>query len=84
VLRPAFLNADMGISGANFLIAETGSVLIVTNEGNGRLVTTLPRVHVAITGHRKSGAYAGRHDHAAAACCPAPPPDNRSPTTCRY
>jgi len=43
----------MGISGANFLIAETGSALIVTNEGNGRLVTTLPRVHVAITGIEK-------------------------------
>ncbi len=52
-LRPIFLNADMGISGGNFLIAETGSVLIVTNEGNGRLVTTLPRVHVAITGIEK-------------------------------
>jgi L-lactate dehydrogenase complex protein LldF len=43
----------MGISGANFLIAETGSALIVTNEGNGRLATTLPRVHVAITGIEK-------------------------------
>ena len=53
ILRPSFLNADMGISGANFLIAETGSALIVTNEGNGRLVTTLPRVHVAITGIEK-------------------------------
>ncbi len=53
VLRPVFLNADMGISGGNFMIAETGSVLIVTNEGNGRLVTTLPRVHVAITGIEK-------------------------------
>lgn len=53
VLRPAFLNAEMGISGGNFLVAETGSVLIVTNEGNGRLVTTLPRVHVAITGIEK-------------------------------
>jgi L-lactate dehydrogenase complex protein LldF len=53
VLRPAFLNADMGISGGNFLVAETGSVLIITNEGNGRLVTTLPRVHVAITGIEK-------------------------------
>jgi L-lactate dehydrogenase complex protein LldF len=53
VLRPAFLNADMGISGGNFLLAETGSVLIVTNEGNGRLVTTLPRVHVAISGIEK-------------------------------
>ena len=53
ILRPAFLNADMGISGGNFLVAETGSVLIVTNEGNGRLVTTLPRVHVAISGIEK-------------------------------
>ena len=53
VLRPKFLAAEMGISGANFIIAETGSVLIVTNEGNGRLVTTLPRVHVAITGIEK-------------------------------
>ena len=53
VLRPGFLSADMGISGANFIIAETGSVLIVTNEGNGRLATTLPRVHVAITGIEK-------------------------------
>jgi L-lactate dehydrogenase complex protein LldF len=53
VLRPHFLSADMGVSGANFIVAETGSTLIVTNEGNGRLVTTLPRVHVAITGIEK-------------------------------
>jgi L-lactate dehydrogenase complex protein LldF len=53
VLRPHFLSADMGITGANFAIAETGSTLIVTNEGNGRMVTTLPRVHVAITGIEK-------------------------------
>ncbi len=53
VLRPHFIAADMGISGANFLIAETGSALIVTNEGNGRLATTLPRVHVALTGIEK-------------------------------
>jgi L-lactate dehydrogenase complex protein LldF len=53
VLRPHFLEADMGISGANFVVAETGSTLIVTNEGNGRMVTTLPRVHVAITGIEK-------------------------------
>ena len=52
-LRPHFLTADMGISGANFIVAETGSTLIVTNEGNGRMVTTLPRVHVAITGIEK-------------------------------
>ncbi len=53
ILRPHFLAADMGISGGNFIIAESGSVLIVTNEANGRLVTTLPRVHVAITGIEK-------------------------------
>jgi len=52
-LRGHFITADMGISGANFAIAETGSTLIVTNEGNGRMVTTLPRVHVAITGIEK-------------------------------
>src|SRR5690606_11280840 len=52
-LRRHFMTADMGISGANFIVAETGSTLIVTNEGNGRLVTTLPRVHVAITGIEK-------------------------------
>ncbi len=53
VLRPKFLAADLGITGANFVIAETGTALIVTNEGNGRLATTLPRVHVAITGIEK-------------------------------
>lgn len=53
VLRPQFLAADMGITGANFLIAETGSVMLVTNEGNGRLCTTLPRVHVAVAGIEK-------------------------------
>ena len=53
MLRAHFLSADLGISGGNFLVAETGSVAIVTNEGNGRMVTTLPRVHVAITGIEK-------------------------------
>ena len=49
-LRRIFLNADMGISGVNFATASTGSVTIVTNEGNGRLTTTAPRVHVAVMG----------------------------------
>jgi L-lactate dehydrogenase complex protein LldF len=53
VLRSHFLGADMGISGGNFVIAETGSVALVTNEGNGRMVTTLPRVHVVVTGVEK-------------------------------
>jgi len=52
-LRPHFVSADLGISGGNFLIAETGSGTVVTNEGNGRMVTTLPRVHVCITGIEK-------------------------------
>ncbi len=52
-LRQKFLQADMGISGANFAVAETGTIVIVTNEGNGRLVTTLPRIHVAIMGVEK-------------------------------
>ncbi len=52
-LRQAFLEADMGISGANFAIADSGTIATVTNEGNGRLVTTLPRVHVALVGFDK-------------------------------
>ena len=46
VLREKFQSADVGITGANFLVAETGSSVIVTNEGNGDLTNTLPRVHV--------------------------------------
>jgi len=49
-LRPKFCQADMGISGANFAIAATGTIGLITNEGNGRLTTTLPRVHVALAG----------------------------------
>jgi L-lactate dehydrogenase complex protein LldF len=53
VLRDKFLNADMGISGANFVIAETGTTLTVTNEGNADLVTTIPRIHCVVTGIEK-------------------------------
>lgn len=49
-LRKEFLSADMGISGGNFLIAETGTLVILTNEGNGRMSTTLPPVHTAVVG----------------------------------
>ena len=49
-LRRKFVEADMGISGANFALAETGTIGLTTNEGNARLVTTLPRVHVALVG----------------------------------
>jgi L-lactate dehydrogenase complex protein LldF len=50
VLRDKFFLADVGITGANFLIAETGSHIIVTNEGNGDLSGTLPRVHIVTAG----------------------------------
>jgi len=53
VLRPRFLAADVGITGANFIIAETGSSIIVTNEGNGDLTQILPRVHIVVTGIEK-------------------------------
>jgi len=50
VLRQAFLEADIGISGVNFGIAESGGLCLLTNEGNGRMVTTLPKVHIALMG----------------------------------
>ncbi len=53
VLRQHYLTADMGVSGGNFFVAETGSVVLVTNEGNATLTTTLPKVHVAISGIEK-------------------------------
>ncbi|RKZ89423.1 MAG: iron-sulfur cluster-binding protein [Candidatus Parabeggiatoa sp. nov. 1] len=53
VLREKFLSADVGITGANFLIAETGSTVIVTNEGNGDLTNTLPRIHIAVASIEK-------------------------------
>lgn len=52
-LRQKFLEADAGISGANLLIAETGSLMIVSNEGNARMCTTLPRLHIAVVGVEK-------------------------------
>ena len=52
-LRARFLAAGMGISGANFLVADTGSLVLVTNEGNGRMGTVLPRVHLAVAGIEK-------------------------------
>ena len=52
-LRQRFLEADMGITGVNFALAETGSVVLLENEGNIRLSTTLPKIHVAIMGIEK-------------------------------
>lgn len=53
MLREAFLTAELGISGANFLVAETGTLALMENEGNIRLSTSLPRVHVAFVGIEK-------------------------------
>jgi L-lactate dehydrogenase complex protein LldF len=53
VLRERFLAADIGITGANFLIAETGTSVIVTNEGNGDLTQTLPKVHIVLASLEK-------------------------------
>jgi iron-sulfur cluster protein len=50
VLREVFLTADVGLSGVNFGVVETGTLCLVTNEGNGRMVTTLPPVHIALMG----------------------------------
>src|SRR5438034_2894 len=52
-LRQSFAEADVGISGAKFAIAETGSIVLVTNEGNGRLTCSLPKCHIAVMGIEK-------------------------------
>ena len=53
VLRQKFLAADIGISGANFLVADSGAVVLVENEGNARLATTLPKIHIVVAGIEK-------------------------------
>lgn len=52
-LRSKFAAADVGITGANFAVAETGTIALISNEGNARLTTTMPRVHIAIMGMEK-------------------------------
>src|SRR5215469_3111865 len=53
VLREKFLAADIGISGANFLVADSGAVVIIENEGNARLTTSAPKIHIAVAGIEK-------------------------------
>ncbi len=53
LLREKYLHADIGISGANFIIADTGAIAITENEGNARLCTTFPKIHIAIVGIEK-------------------------------
>ena len=59
-LRPRFLAADLGITGVNLGVAETGTLLTVTNEGNGRLTAGAPPVHVAVMGMERVVAELGR------------------------
>jgi L-lactate dehydrogenase complex protein LldF len=53
VLRDKFLAADIGVTGANFLVADSGAVVLVENEGNARLSTSAPRIHIAVAGIEK-------------------------------
>ena len=53
VLRQKFLSADIGITGANFLVADSGAVVLVENEGNARLTTSAPKIHIAVAGIEK-------------------------------
>jgi L-lactate dehydrogenase complex protein LldF len=53
ILRHKFFDADVGVSGVNFAVAETGTLVLIENEGNGRLTTTAPPVHIAVTGIEK-------------------------------
>jgi len=53
ILRDKFLNADAGISGVNMAVANTGTLCLVENEGNGRMTTTVPKLHIAVTGIEK-------------------------------
>ena len=53
VLRSKFAEAEIGLSGVNFAVAETGTLCLVENEGNGRMCTTVPRIHIGITGIEK-------------------------------
>ncbi len=60
VLREVFLTADVGMSGVNFGVIENGALTIVTNEGNGRMCTSMPRLHIALMGIERLAAHTGR------------------------
>ena len=53
ILRDKFLSAELGMSGVNFALADTGTIVVVENEGNARLSTTMPRIHIAVMGLEK-------------------------------
>ncbi len=56
-LRQEYLTADIGITGCNFAIAESGSITLVTNEGNADLVTALPKTQITVMGDGKNSSY---------------------------
>src|SRR3546814_19608443 len=62
-LRRRFLEADLGITGANLGVAETGSVVLVTNQGNARMVTSMPRVLIAVMGAARNNRTRDQADH---------------------
>jgi L-lactate dehydrogenase complex protein LldF len=79
ILREKFLSADVGITGANFLIAETGTSIIVTNEGNGDLTQTLPRAHIVLTSVEKLVPTL-KMPRSSCASLRAQPPDRKCPS----
>ena len=70
IMREHYLAADVGITGANFLIAETGSAITVTNEGNAELTQGLPRTHIVVASLEKVVPDGGGRLHAAAPARP--------------
>ncbi len=69
LLRDKFVNADIGVTGANFLIADTGSVCVTENEGNAMLSMAFPKIHIAIAGIEKNYTIPGRFTFILATTC---------------
>ena len=73
-LRRKFLPAQVAISGANFAVAETGTLAVVESEGNGRMCLTLPRTLITVMGIEKVVPDAGATSRSSCSCCRARPP----------
>ena len=82
-LREKFLAAEAGLTGVNFAVAETGGVVVCTNEGNADLGISLPPVHIACMGVEKLDPAGRRTWASSCGCWRAPPPGSRSPPTPR-
>ena len=68
-LRRKFLSAKVAISGANFAVAETGTLAVVESEGNGRMCLTLPETLITVMGDREAGAALARTSRSSCSCC---------------